>query len=106
MRDAIGERLALDQLEHERMRRAAVFKAIDRGDVWMAERGEHLRFSPKSRQSVGIGDEGAGQDLQRDVAIEPGVASAIHLAHAAGANGIDDFVGAEARAGVKAKLVA
>ena len=55
MRDAIGERRALDQLEHERMRRAAVLKAVDGGDVWMVERGEHLRFAPKSRQPVGIG---------------------------------------------------
>ncbi len=96
MPDAIGKRRALDQFEHERMRRAAVFKAIDGGDVWMAERGEHLRFSPKSRQPVGIGSERVGQDLQRDVAIELGVASAIHLPHAASAHGIYDFVGTEA----------
>ena len=106
MRDAVGERRALDQFEHERMRRAAVFKAIDGGDVWMIERGEHLRFSPKSRQPVGIGHERVGQDLQRDVAIELGVASAIHLPHAAGAQGIDDFVGAEARARGQGQVVA
>ena len=95
MPDAIGEGRALDQFEHERMRRAAVFKAIDSGDVWMAERGEHLRFSPKSRQPVRIGHERAGQDLQCDVAIELGVASAIDFPHATSAHGSYDFVGTE-----------
>ncbi|HYN06057.1 MAG TPA: hypothetical protein VES67_01580 [Vicinamibacterales bacterium] len=41
----------------------------------MVERGEHLRFTPKPRQPVRIGDEGVGQNLQRDVAIELGAAA-------------------------------
>ena len=99
MRDALRERLPLDQFEHQRMRGAAVFEPIDRGDARMIERGEHLRFPAKSRQPVGIGDDGGRQNLQRDVAIEPGVASAIHLAHAAGAEKTNDVVGTEAGAG-------
>ena len=37
-----------------------------------------------------------GQDLERDVAVEPRVARAVDLAHAARAEGRDDLVRAEA----------
>jgi hypothetical protein len=41
----------------------------------------------------------AGQHLDGDNAIEPRVAAAIHLAHAAGTDGGENFVGTEADAG-------
>ncbi len=97
--DALRERLPLDQLEHERMRGAAVFEAVDGGDVRMIERREHLRFATESRQPVGIADDGVRQQLQRDVALQLGVSSAIHLAHGARAEGADDVVGTEPGAG-------
>ena len=40
-----------------------------------------------------------GQDLDRDVAVEARVARAVDLAHAAGAEGGEDLVGAEAGSG-------
>ena len=57
-----------------------LFEAIDRGDVRMVERGQHLRFAPESRQPVRLGREGVGQDLQRHVAVESEIPRAIHLA--------------------------
>ena len=65
----------------------------------MVQRGEQLRLALETREAVRIGREEVGQDLQRDVAIEPRIARAIHLAHAARADERDDFVGAEARTG-------
>ena len=51
----------------------------------MIERREQTRFASEARAALRIGREVLGQDLDRDVAIEPGVAGAIDLAHAAGA---------------------
>ena len=58
----------------------------------MIERGKHLRLALEARQPLGIGREGLRQDLQRDVAIEPRIAGAIHLTHAAGTDTTDHFV--------------
>ena len=51
----------------------------------MIERGEHLRFALEPREPSGIARERLRQDLDRDLAIELGVARAVDLAHAAGA---------------------
>ena len=65
----------------------------------MIERSEDLGFTLEAREAVGIEREFGGQDLQRDVAIEPGVARSIDLAHAAHAKQAGDFVSAETSAG-------
>ena len=44
-------------------------------------------------------DAGLKQRLERDLAPQPGVASAIDLAHAAGAQRTEDLVGTQAMAG-------
>ena len=81
--DTVGEGRALDQLEHQRVNVPTFFESVDRSDVRMVERRENLRFALESRETVGIGREGIREDLERDVAIEPRIARAIHLAHAA-----------------------
>ena len=67
----------------------------------MIERRERLRFAREAREPVGIGRERLGQHLQRDVAIEFGVAGAIDLTHSAFADQRGDFVDAETGAGGK-----
>ena len=57
------------------------------------------------REALHIARELVGQDLDRDIAIEPGIAGTIHVAHAAGAERSNDFVRAEARAGGEAQGV-
>ena len=52
----------------------------------MIQRGEDFGFALEPREAFGIGGERLGQDLDRDVALQVGVAGAIHLAHAAGAD--------------------
>ncbi len=67
----------------------------------MAERGERLASrSNRARRSGSRGDE-RRQDLDGDVATEPVVVRAIHLAHAALAEFVDDDVGADREAGGK-----
>jgi hypothetical protein len=45
--------------------------------------GDGLSLSVKSRDSVGIVRKHIRQNFDRDIAIEPRIACAIHLAHSA-----------------------
>src|SRR5262245_42089968 len=71
---------------------------MNREDVRVREGGDRFRFALESRPSLAVGSELRRQHLNRNVAIKPGVACAIHLAHAACANLREEFVGADARA--------
>ena len=97
--DALGEGRPLDQLDDQAPAPARVLQAVDRPDVRMIEGGQHLRLAPEARQALGVGAVELGEDLQRDVAVELGVARPVDLAHAAGAERRLDLVGAEAGAG-------
>ena len=103
-RDPIREGVPLDELENERVGVAAVLKAVDRADVRMVERSEHLRLALEPRETIRILCERVREDLQRDLAVQLRIARAIHLAHAAGADGGEDFVRAEASAGLNGQL--
>ncbi len=64
-------------------------------DVGMVERRQNFGFPLKSKPAVRILSEGLRQHFQRHVALQLGVAGAVHLAHAARADGREDFIGAE-----------
>ena len=72
---------AFHEFQDERVRAAGVLEAVDRRDVGMVECGEHLRFSAEPCEAITIKREGLRQDLQRDIAIELGVARAIKRCH-------------------------
>ena len=61
----------------------------------MIQRREHLGFALEPREPIGIAHEGLGQHLDRDIAIQPRIARAIHLAHTARAEQRQDFICAE-----------
>ena len=82
---------------------AAVLEPINRPDVRVVERGEHLRFALETGEAIRITGEGIGQDLQRDLAIQLGIPGAIHLAHAARPEGGENLVRAEADAGLQGR---
>jgi len=82
---------AFDQFHDER----ALLDAINRRDIGMIQRGQHLGFALESRHVLRIVGQGRGQDLDRDVAVQLGVVGAINLAHAAGAKRRHNFVRAE-----------
>jgi hypothetical protein len=67
------------------------------GDVRVIERGQDLRFAIKALPPLHIVGDELRQDLDRDVALQSAVAGAIHLAHAAGADGAQNFEPADAR---------
>ena len=49
----------------------------------MVQAGEHLGFASEPGETVGIGGEGVGENLDSDVAVEFGVGGAVDGAHAA-----------------------
>ena len=57
LRHAIGERLAFDQFQHQRVDAVAVFDAVNRGDVRMVQRGEQPGLALEAGETVGIGRE-------------------------------------------------
>ena len=56
-RDAVGQRLALDEFQHERATPSDFFDSVDRGDVRVIQRREHARFALEPRQAIGIAGE-------------------------------------------------
>ncbi len=68
---------------------------IDRQDVGVIQRACGNRFLGEAPLPLGI-EAGLEQDLDGDIALQPGIARAIHLSHAAGAELADDsFRGSE-----------
>jgi hypothetical protein len=99
LRDAVGQRRALDQLHHQRQVPPGRLQAVDRSDVRMVERCQKAGLAFEPRQAIRVAVEGIGENLYRHVASEPGVAGSIDLTHAARAEQRRDFVGTEASAG-------
>jgi hypothetical protein len=58
----------------------------------MVQRRQHLRLASETRHAVGIVGEGLGQDLDGDVAVEPGVGCAPDFTHASDAEFGNDTV--------------
>ena len=81
-----GQRLALDQLQHDRVNTVGRFEAVDGGNVRVIECCQRLGFPLEARATAGILGKEGGQDLQGDLALQSAVARAIHLAHAARAD--------------------
>ena len=65
---------------------------------WLKLR-DRARFALEAFAQLGGGYDRGREDFDGDGAIEPRVARFVHLAHAAGAERREDFVGAKARAG-------
>jgi len=93
---SLGQVFPFDQLENQERFVVRFVQAVDRGDVRVIERREHLRFTLEPGESLRVCCHVGGQDLDRDVAPELLVARAIDLAHSALAEFGDDLVGAEA----------
>jgi hypothetical protein len=96
--DALGERLALEELHDQEVDLALPPDVVEGADVRVLERRDRLRLALEALAHLLGGREVLGQDLERDRPVEPGVLGAVDLAHPAGAERGDDFVGTEARA--------
>src|SRR5262245_13297915 len=94
---AVRERLPFEMLEHEEVHAVLPADVEQRADVWVIQRGDRARLAIEPLTQLSIGGECFGQHLDRDGAIEPRVARAVNLPHAAAANQRQNFVSAEAR---------
>jgi len=83
----IAQCFALEQLADD-VRRSVRLRAnvVDRHDVGVIERGCSTRFLLEAAETLDVGRELRGHDLDCDVASKASVACAIHLAHATGSD--------------------
>ena len=91
-RHQLRQRRPLDQLEDERARALSLFETVDGRNMRMFQGGKRLRFPLEAGKPLGITGEGVGKYLEGNLAVQPGVAGAIHLAHSARAKRRDDLV--------------
>ncbi len=92
-REPLAQRLPLQEFHHGEGRALVDAEIMDGEDIRMGERGHCLRFALESIDPVGILGEGGCDDLQSDIALQPGIAGSVDLAHPAGAKEADDLVG-------------
>jgi hypothetical protein len=76
------QRRPFHEFHHQGADAARFFQAVNCRDVRVVERSQHLRFAAKARQAFRVVAELSGQNLERHVAIQLGVAGAIDFAHA------------------------
>ena len=98
LREALAERLPLEQLHHEILGLALPPHVVERADVRMRELRDRLRFPLEALASIRGRHRPFRQHLDRDGALEPRVPRLVDLSHPARANGREDLVRAEARA--------
>ena len=98
-RDELRQILALDELHDQGAHLADFLEAVQLRDMRMVEGGERAGFAREARRAIGIARDRFRKNLQRDVALEPGIARAIHLAHPAGAERRNNFVVTDAGPG-------
>ena len=90
---------AFQVLEHHKIG-AIVFADVEEdADVGMIQAGDHARLAFKARPQVFTRGDELRQHLNRDSAIQTRVARLKYFPHAAGADGRNDFIRAELRAG-------
>ena len=92
-----AERIAFDQLRHQVLDLSLGSDVVDGEDVGVIQGTGGERFLGKAPLAIGVQRCGVVKDLDGDEALQPRIAAAIHLPHAAGGQGADDFVGPESR---------
>ena len=101
----ICQRWSFNQLQNQRPRVARLLQAVDRADVGMIERRQHLRFALESGQTFGVAGKGVWEHLDRHLPVKARVSGSIDLAHAAFADLGGDFIDAEASAGLEGHTI-
>jgi hypothetical protein len=78
--EPVGERFPFHQFQHERVHAVGALDPVNRGDVWVIQRRQHARFAFEARHAVRIVRERTWENLDRDVAPERCVVSAVDFA--------------------------
>ena len=95
---ALLQRLPGHQLEDDVALLGGALGAVDGGDPRVVEGGEQARLALEARDAAAVAGQPRRQHLDRHLALEAAVASAVDLAHASGAERSEDLEGAEVRA--------
>ena len=85
-------------LHHDEIVAVGRLDFVNRDDVRVIERRGGVRFLDKPATAILVADAVRRQHLDRDLAVEPRIAGAIHLAHPTGADEREDLVRPECRA--------
>ena len=72
-----------DQLHRDEGDAVGLVDLVDDCDVWVIQCGRGARFLHEAALAFGVGDELGGQDLERDLAFEPGIERPIDDPHPA-----------------------
>ena len=99
--DPIRQCRSFDEFKDQGPNTISFLKAVDLRDVGMVERSQNLCFTLKPRQSLWVGRERFGEDLERHLPLELGISRLIDLSHAALADEGGDVVVTEAGADVE-----
>jgi len=99
--ELVGERAALDELHGEKGHPVRFAHVVDGDDVGVAELGGQARLAQEAVLGVAAFQLGGLDLLEGDGALELGVPGLPDHAHASGADGGDEPVAAEGRAGVR-----
>ncbi len=91
-RDATGEGLPFDELQHECAIAVCVFDAVDRADMRVIDRRQTRASRSNRARRSGLSRKATGQNLDRHVTSEFRITSAIDLSHAPGTELLDDLV--------------
>ncbi|MEJ2190107.1 MAG: hypothetical protein P8Y93_11990 [Acidobacteriota bacterium] len=92
---AIPEVLPFEKLHDRKGDTILVPEVIDGENVRVGEPGDGAGFSFEAFDLPGIGGGGFAEDLDRDLAFEPGVHGAVDDAHAALAQSVEDLISPE-----------
>ena len=91
--------LARHELEREEPHVPDLVDAVDSADVRVIQRRERLGLAFEAPQPLVVVGQLLGEDLDGDLALEPGVLRAVDLPHPAGSEGAEDLVEREGLAG-------
>ena len=91
--DPLREVFPIDELHDEREDATGFLEAVDVCNVRVVECGERLCFAREPRKPVAVAGEHVGQYLECDIAVQLGISRAVDVAHGAGAERSDDFIG-------------
>ena len=99
MAEPLFKRLALDELEDQRVNAFAVLEPVDGADVRMIQRREQPGLALESRAPFGIRRERVRQNLDRHLASKLGIPRAVDVPHPARSEQGSNLVGPQPLSG-------
>jgi len=93
--EQLAKRIPLEQLGDQVAGLTVMPELVNRQDVGVVERGDGAGLALEALQPLGLTGQRLGEDLDRHLATQPRVESAVDLTHPAGAERRHDLIGPE-----------